>query len=112
MNGYTSFDFIKSNLHFIESVKLTINYTMKKLLLALFAIAGITSAHAQVTGNLGLATDYRFRGISRGRRSQDRRAVVQCRCHREQADCPGQRGGPGCGLDHLSGSRSDASGRQ
>lgn len=37
---------------------------MKKLLLALFAIAGITSAHAQVTGNLGLATDYRFRGIS------------------------------------------------
>ena len=37
---------------------------MKKLLLALFAIAGITSAHAQVTGNLGLASDYRFRGIS------------------------------------------------
>lgn len=37
---------------------------MKKILLALFAIAGITSAHAQVTGNLGLASDYRFRGIS------------------------------------------------
>jgi uncharacterized protein (TIGR02001 family) len=37
---------------------------MKKLLLALFAIAGITSAHAQVTGNLGLTSDYRFRGIS------------------------------------------------
>jgi uncharacterized protein (TIGR02001 family) len=37
---------------------------MKKLILALFAIAGITSAHAQVTGNLGLTSDYRFRGIS------------------------------------------------
>jgi uncharacterized protein (TIGR02001 family) len=37
---------------------------MKKLLLALFAVAGIASAHAQVTGNLGLASDYRFRGIS------------------------------------------------
>jgi hypothetical protein len=37
---------------------------MKKLLLALFAIAGITSAHAQVSGNLGLTSDYRFRGIS------------------------------------------------
>ena len=37
---------------------------MKKLLVALFAIAGITSAYAQVSGNLGLASDYRFRGIS------------------------------------------------
>lgn len=37
---------------------------MKKLLLVLFAMAGITSAHAQVTGNLGLTSDYRFRGIS------------------------------------------------
>jgi uncharacterized protein (TIGR02001 family) len=37
---------------------------MKKLLLALFALAGITAAHAQVSGNLGLASDYRFRGIS------------------------------------------------
>ena len=37
---------------------------MKKLLLALFAIAGITSAHAQLTGNLSLTSDYRFRGIS------------------------------------------------
>ena len=37
---------------------------MKKLLLALFAMAGITAAHAEVTGNLGLASDYRFRGIS------------------------------------------------
>lgn len=37
---------------------------MKKLLLALFVLAGITSAHAQVSGNLGLTSDYRFRGIS------------------------------------------------
>ena len=37
---------------------------MKKLLVALFAAAGITSAYAQVTGNLGLTSDYRFRGVS------------------------------------------------
>lgn len=37
---------------------------MKKVLLALFAIAGFTAAHAQVSGNLGLTSDYRFRGIS------------------------------------------------
>lgn len=37
---------------------------MKKLLLALFAVAGITSAHAQLTGNLSVTSDYRFRGIS------------------------------------------------
>lgn len=37
---------------------------MKKVLLALFAMATITAAHAQVTGNLGLTSDYRFRGIS------------------------------------------------
>lgn len=37
---------------------------MKKVLFALFAIAGFTSAHAQLTGNLGLTSDYRFRGIS------------------------------------------------
>ena len=37
---------------------------MKKLLVALLAIAGIASAHAQVSGNLGLTSDYRFRGIS------------------------------------------------
>jgi uncharacterized protein (TIGR02001 family) len=37
---------------------------MKKLLLALFAMAGITAAHGQVSGNLGLTSDYRFRGIS------------------------------------------------
>ena len=37
---------------------------MKKVLLAIFALAGITAAHAQVSGNLGLTSDYRFRGIS------------------------------------------------
>ena len=37
---------------------------MKKLLLGLFVLAGIASAHAQVSGNLGLTNDYRFRGIS------------------------------------------------
>ena len=37
---------------------------MKKVLLALVAIAGFSSAHAQLTGNLGLTSDYRFRGIS------------------------------------------------
>jgi uncharacterized protein (TIGR02001 family) len=37
---------------------------MKKVLLALFAIAGFTAAHAQVSGNLSLTSDYRFRGIS------------------------------------------------
>jgi len=37
---------------------------MKKLLLALFVFVGISAAQAQVTGNLGLTSDYRFRGIS------------------------------------------------
>jgi len=38
---------------------------MKKLLLALFATLGIISvAQAEVTGNLGLTSDYRFRGVS------------------------------------------------
>jgi uncharacterized protein (TIGR02001 family) len=37
---------------------------MKKVLLALLAIAGFTAAHAQVSGNLSLTSDYRFRGIS------------------------------------------------
>jgi uncharacterized protein (TIGR02001 family) len=40
------------------------NTNMKKLLLALMMVAGITVAQAQVTGNLGLTSDYRFRGIS------------------------------------------------
>ena len=35
-----------------------------KLLLALFALAGITTAQAQVTGNVELTSDFRFRGIS------------------------------------------------
>lgn len=37
---------------------------MKKLLLALLMAAGVTVAQAEVTGNLGLTTDYRFRGVS------------------------------------------------
>jgi uncharacterized protein (TIGR02001 family) len=37
---------------------------MKKLFLALMMAAGISVAQAQVTGNLGLASDYRFRGVS------------------------------------------------
>ena len=37
---------------------------MKKLLLALLAVAGISTAHAQLTGNASLTSDYRFRGIS------------------------------------------------
>ena len=39
---------------------------MKKLFLALLMAVGFASAHAQaqVTGNLGLTSDYRFRGIS------------------------------------------------
>jgi uncharacterized protein (TIGR02001 family) len=40
------------------------NKNMKKLLLALLMAAGVTVAQAQVTGNLGLTSDYRFRGIS------------------------------------------------
>jgi uncharacterized protein (TIGR02001 family) len=37
---------------------------MKKLFLALMMAVGFASAQAQVTGNLGLTSDYRFRGIS------------------------------------------------
>ena len=37
---------------------------MKKVLLAILAMAAFTAAHAQVSGNLGLTSDYRFRGIS------------------------------------------------
>ena len=37
---------------------------MKKLFLALMMVAGISAAQAQVTGNLGLTSDYRFRGVS------------------------------------------------
>ena len=37
---------------------------MKKLFLALLMAVGFATAQAQVTGNLGLTSDYRFRGIS------------------------------------------------
>ena len=37
---------------------------MKKLYLALMMVAGISVAQAEVTGNLGLTSDYRFRGVS------------------------------------------------
>jgi uncharacterized protein (TIGR02001 family) len=37
---------------------------MKKLFLALMMVAGISVAQAEVTGNLGLTSDYRFRGVS------------------------------------------------
>lgn len=37
---------------------------MKQLFLALLMAAGVTVAQAQVSGNLGLTSDYRFRGIS------------------------------------------------
>jgi uncharacterized protein (TIGR02001 family) len=37
---------------------------MKKVLLTLLLAVGATVAHAEVTGNLGLTSDYRFRGIS------------------------------------------------
>ena len=37
---------------------------MKKVLLALLLAAGFSVAQAEVTGNLGLTSDYRYRGIS------------------------------------------------
>jgi uncharacterized protein (TIGR02001 family) len=37
---------------------------MKKLFLAFMLAVGFATAQAQVTGNLGLTSDYRFRGIS------------------------------------------------
>jgi uncharacterized protein (TIGR02001 family) len=37
---------------------------MKKLLTSLLLAAGVISAHAEVTGNLGVTSDYRFRGVS------------------------------------------------
>jgi len=37
---------------------------MKKLFLAVLLALGFTAAQAQLTGNLGLTSDYRFRGIS------------------------------------------------
>lgn len=43
---------------------------MKKLVLAFLMIAGISVAQAQVTGNVGVTSDYRFRGISQTANSQ------------------------------------------
>jgi len=43
---------------------------MKKYLLALLLFAGIGAAQAQVSGNVGVTTDYRFRGISQTQNSQ------------------------------------------
>ena len=37
---------------------------MKKLLLTLLMMTGVSAAQAQVSANLGLTTDYRFRGVS------------------------------------------------
>ena len=37
---------------------------MKKLFLALMMLASFTAAHAQLTGNAAITSDYRFRGIS------------------------------------------------
>jgi len=37
---------------------------MKKIFLALLLAVGFTTAHAQLTANVGLASDYRFRGVS------------------------------------------------
>jgi uncharacterized protein (TIGR02001 family) len=37
---------------------------MKKLFVALMMVAGVSVAQAEVTGNLGLTSDYRFRGVS------------------------------------------------
>ena len=43
---------------------------MKKLVLAFLMVAGMSVAHAQVTGNVGVTSDYRFRGISQTANSQ------------------------------------------
>ena len=37
---------------------------MKKIFLALLLVVGFSAAHAQLTANVGLSSDYRFRGIS------------------------------------------------
>ena len=42
---------------------------MKKLLLVVLLVAGVTTAQAQVSGNLGATSDYRFRGISQTQKS-------------------------------------------
>jgi uncharacterized protein (TIGR02001 family) len=43
---------------------------MKKLVLAFLMVAGMSVAQAQVTGNVGVTSDYRFRGISQTANSQ------------------------------------------
>ena len=43
---------------------------MKKLVLAVLMLAGFGVAQAQVTGNVGATSDYRFRGISQTQNSQ------------------------------------------
>lgn len=42
---------------------------MKKLFVALLMAAGVTVAQAQVTGNMAVTTDYRFRGVSQTQNS-------------------------------------------
>ena len=42
---------------------------MKKFLLALMIVSGMGVAQAQVTGNIGATSDYRFRGISQTQKS-------------------------------------------
>jgi uncharacterized protein (TIGR02001 family) len=37
---------------------------MKKVILALMLVAGVSAAQAEVTGNASLTSDYRFRGVS------------------------------------------------
>jgi uncharacterized protein (TIGR02001 family) len=42
---------------------------MKKILLAFMIVSGVGVAQAQVTGNIGVTSDYRFRGISQTQKS-------------------------------------------
>ncbi len=42
---------------------------MKKILLALMIVSGVGVAQAQVSGNIGATSDYRFRGISQTQKS-------------------------------------------
>ena len=43
---------------------------MKKLLFVMLMVAGMGSAFAEFLGNVGLTSDYRFRGISQTMNSQ------------------------------------------
>ena len=51
-------------LYTSQAVTLYKGIKMKKVLLAVLLAVGFGVAHADVTGNLGLTSDYRFRGIS------------------------------------------------